>query len=215
MGVKFYLSLIAMAGLILVAIYKQFLLSDLDPMEFLFIYSIPSNMAISVFPHEPVVVYLGESNDPWIVASIAMMGTEIAGLLDYYVFVPILSHRFADNIKNTKDYQKSADWFMKQPFWTLVIAGFTPVPFFVFKFIAFSAKYSILKYLSALLVGRYPRYYLLALTGAIFQIPRNVILAIFIGMVLIYGLRWWKDYRFNRQNILNLEHKPEAEDVTN
>lgn len=212
MGVKFYLSLIAMVGLILAAIYKQFLLSDLDQMEFLFIYSIPSNMAISLFPHEPLVVYFGKTYDPIRIAAIVMGGTWIAGLLDYYVFVPILSHRFTGFITNTKDYQKSAEWFMKQPFWALVVAGFTPVPFFVFKFIAFSAHYSILKYMLALLIGRFPRYYLLALIGAVYQIPSNIILYIFIGMILIYILRWWKDYRFNRQSIPNF--KPEVEDIS-
>lgn len=215
MGVKFYLSLIAMAGLILVAIYKQFLLSDLDPMEFLFIYSIPSNMAISIFPHEPLVVYFGKTYDPINIAAIVMGGTWIAGLLDYYVFVPILSHRFTGFITNTKDYQKSAEWFMKQPFWALVVAGFTPIPFFVFKFIAFSVQYSIFKYMLALLIGRFPRYYLLALIGAVYQIPSSFILTIFIGMVLLYILRWWKDYRINRQNIPNLEPEPDVEDIAN
>jgi len=215
MGVKFYLSLIAMAGLILVAIYKQFLLSDLNPMEFLFIYSIPSNMAISIFPHEPLVVYFGKTYDPINIAAIVMGGTWIAGLLDYYVFVPILSHRFTGFITNTKDYQKSAEWFMKQPFWALVVAGFTPIPFFIFKFIAFSVQYSIFKYMLALLIGRFPRYYLLALIGAVYQIPSSIILTIFIGMVLLYILRWWNDYRINRQNILNLEPEPDAEDIAN
>jgi len=215
MGVKFYLSLIAMAGLILVAIYKQFLLSDLNPMEFLFIYSIPSNMAISIFPHEPLVVYFGKSHDPLIIAAVVMGGTWIAGLLDYYVFVPILSHRYTDFITSSNDYKKSTQWFMKQPFWALVVAGFTPVPFFIFKFISFSVQYSIFKYMLALLIGRFPRYYLLALIGAVYQIPSSIILAIFVGMIFIYILRWWKDYRFNRQNMLNLEPEPNVEDIAN
>ena len=212
MGAKFHFSWIIMTALILVAIFRQSILSEFDPMAFLFVYSIPSNMAISIFPHEPLVVYFGESYDPWRVASIVMIGTWIAGLLDYYVFVPILSHRYTDFIRDTKYYRKSKEWFMKQPFLSLVVAGFTPVPFFVFKFIAFSARYSILKYMLALLIGRFPRYYLLALTGAVFQIPGSIILAIFIGMVLLYVISGWRQYQHNRQSKLNLVPETDEED---
>ena len=50
----------------------------IHPLLNFFIYSIPSNTAISVFPHEPILIYLGKSYDPVILAIIGTMGTIVA-----------------------------------------------------------------------------------------------------------------------------------------
>ena len=70
------------------------------------------------------------------------------------------------------------------PFISLVIAGFTPIPFFPFKFMVYASKYSIRKYLAAVTVGRFPRYFLLAYAGFKLQIPNWIIFASFAAMVL-------------------------------
>lgn len=195
MSTKFYISLIAMAGLIFVGLYQQLLLSDFDSLAFLFLYSIPSNLAISIFPHEPFVVYFGTLYAPYLIAAIAMAGTLIAGILDYYVFAPIMEHRVTEFIRNTKDYKRASKLFNYQPFIAIVIGGFTPVPFFIFKLLAFANKYSVSKYLIALTVGRYPRYYLLAYMGSLFEIPPLIIFIIFVLMVLFYVINTWLKYR--------------------
>ncbi|UCG66690.1 MAG: VTT domain-containing protein [Deltaproteobacteria bacterium] len=174
--------------ILLVSIWKN-MSESVRPLLYFFIYSIPSNLAISLFPHEPVLVYLGATYSPIILACIVMVGTWIAGLLDYYVFVPLFTHRAVDRIKATSGYLTAVRWFSYQPFLTLIVAGFTPIPFFVFKFIAFAVKYPISKYLAALLVGRLPRYYLLALLGAVFDLPNWLIVGAFIIMLLLYALR--------------------------
>lgn len=188
-GRSFYASAGIMLGVILLVLIWKNMSESMRPLLYFSIYSIPSNLAISLFPHEPVLVYLGATYSPIILACIVMVGTWIAGLLDYYVFVPLLTHRAMDRIKATSGYQTAVRWFSYQPFLTLVVAGFTPIPFFIFKFIAFAVKYPIPKYLAALLVGRLPRYYLLALLGAVFDLPNWLIVGAFIIMLLLYALR--------------------------
>lgn len=178
-----------MLGVILALLIWKNMLESMRPLLYFFIYSIPSNLAISLFPHEPVLVYLGATYSPIILACIVMVGTWIAGLLDYYVFVPLFTHRAMDRVKATSGYQAAVRWFGYQPFLTLVVAGFTPIPFFIFKFIAFAVKYPMPKYLAALLVGRLPRYYLLALVGAVFNLPNWLIIGAFIIMLSLYVLR--------------------------
>jgi uncharacterized membrane protein YdjX (TVP38/TMEM64 family) len=69
------------------------------------------------------------------------------------------------------------------------VTGFTPIPFFPFKFLSFSLHYPLWKYLSALLLGRFPRYLLLAWVGYVIHIPGWLLIAIFGGAILAYAIK--------------------------
>ena len=173
-----------------------------DSYIYLALYSIPSNTAISLFPHEPVLVYFGKVGAIWPTAIWASAGTLVAGVMDYLVFVPVLNHEGIKGYKEKRLYRKMIGWFMKWPFWTLVIAGFTPVPFFPFKFLCFSISYPMWKFMSAVLVARFPRYLLYAFIGATIPIPNWVLIASVLVIFALYGvkavpagIRRWKTRR--------------------
>jgi membrane protein YqaA with SNARE-associated domain len=105
---------------------------------YLLFYSIPSNTAISLFPHEPVLIYYGKFADLWLSAAAATAGTVIAGWLDHRVFVPVLNYRRITSYKQSRFYRASTKLFMRYPFATLLVTGFTPIPFWPFKFLCFS-----------------------------------------------------------------------------
>lgn len=156
-----------------------------DGYLYLFFYSIPANTAISLFPHEPVLIYYGQFANLWISAAAATGGTLLAGYLDHRVFVPVLNYKKIASYKKSRFYRSSTDIFMRYPFATLVVTGFTPIPFFPFKFLCFSIHYPLYRYLSALTVARYPRYFVLAWVGATFGIPTWILIA---SVLVIFGL---------------------------
>ena len=134
------------------------ILQDFSSNSYLYLlfYAIPANSAVSVFPHEPVVIYFGSNGNVWYTAVAASMGTLIAGFLDHSVFVPVMNLQSLAGYKDKGWYQKIARLFMRYPFLVIVVTGFTPIPFFPFKFLAFSVHYPLWKYLTALLTGRFP-----------------------------------------------------------
>jgi membrane protein YqaA with SNARE-associated domain len=156
---------------------------------YLAFYSIPANAAISFFPHEPVLIYFGKFANLWLAAAAATVGTVVAGVMDHTVFVPLLNHRTVIAYKDKKLYRRSIDYFLKYPFATLVVAGFTPIPFFPFKFLSFSIHYPLKKYLAALVVARYPRYFLLAWLGAVTDIPNWLLFAAFLVVINLYMIK--------------------------
>jgi membrane protein YqaA with SNARE-associated domain len=160
-----------------------------DSYLYLGFYSIPSNTAISLFPHEPVLIYFGKVGNLWLTAIWASAGTLVAGVMDYLVFVPVLNHENISGYKKKKFYRKMVGWFMKWPFATLVFAGFTPVPFFPFKFLCFSISYPLWKFLSAVMVSRFPRYLLYAWIGATIPIPNWVLIASVVVIFALYGVK--------------------------
>lgn len=178
-----------MLALALVALVLM--LQDFSTSSYLYLafYAIPANSAISVFPHEPVVIWYGSQGSILWTAVAASVGTLVAGFLDHSVFVPVMNLKGLTGYKEKAWYQKAAGLFMKYPFTVIVVTGFTPIPFFPFKFLSFSLHYPLWKYLSALLVGRFPRYLLLAWIGYVIHIPGWLLIAIFGGAILAYAMK--------------------------
>jgi len=152
----------------------------------LFFYSIPANAAISVFPHEPAVVFCGQHFPAILIALVAAAGNLAAGWVDYHFFTPLLKMKFAKGYKKTKTYNKTLQWFNRAPFWVVVLFALTPLPFYVVKFFVFSSGYSMPRYIAAILVGRLPRFYLLALAGHFLKIPTWVMIIFFCGIFAVY-----------------------------
>lgn len=158
-----------------------------DSYLYLAFYTIPSNTALSVFPHEPVLLYFGKFGVLWIVALVATVGNLVAALLDHSVFVPVLNHRSLRGYKEKPLYHRAMALFRRAPFATVVLASLAPVPFWPVKFLAFSGGYPLPRYLAGIAVGRFPRYYLLAWLGAVIAIPTWVLVTAIVVVISIYA----------------------------
>ena len=82
------------------------MLQDFSTSSYLYLafYAIPANSAISVFPHEPVVIWYGSQGSILWTAIAASAGTLVAGFLDHSVFVPVM------NLKGLTGYKEKA-WY--------------------------------------------------------------------------------------------------------
>lgn len=158
-----------------------------DSYLYLAFYAIPSNTALSVFPHEPVLLYFGKFGVLWIVALAATAGNLVAGYMDHAVFVPVLNHRALRGYRDRALYRRAMAYFRRAPFATVAVASFAPVPFWPVKFLSFSGGYPLGRYLAAIALGRFPRYYLLAWLGAAIAIPTWILIALFLGVVGVYA----------------------------
>lgn len=157
------------------------------PLLTIFFYSIPSNCAICIVPHDPVIVWYGKTINLWSLSIAASLGTLVASYIDYKFFTPILNLQYATKYKSHQIYKKCYRWFYRIPFISIAVAGFIPIiPFSPFKFMVYSSKYPLFKYIVAVIIGRFPRYLLLALLGYSFQIPNWLIAGSFLillGMI--------------------------------
>lgn len=173
----------------------------------LYYYSIISNVYISVFPHEPALIFYGNLYPIMLVSLIAGIGSVIAGFIDYETFIPILHHKKIRKYYADKTvYTRSVYYFSKFPFLSIVVAALTPIPFYPFKFLSIASKYSLTRYLIALFVGRFPRYVYLAAIGSWISIPNWILLATFVMMFVLGSLgiirKKIRSARLSRQSTL-------------
>ena len=182
---KTYVAGAIMVALGVVGVLMMFLKPRVHPLLIMFFYSIPSNCAVSVFPHEPAMILYGKTVNAWHLATIATLGTLLAAFLDYRFFSTLLNIEVtAAHYRERPFYRKARSWFYKAPFVSLVVAGASPIPFFPFKFLVYASRYPIWRYLLAAALGRFPRYLVLALLGYVLKIPTWIIVGGFVVLVL-------------------------------
>lgn len=166
----------AAAGLFTVAGAAAVLLPEYRDLSLLFFYSIPANSFVP-FPHEPAMVYLGRSYHPLAVAVAAVAGTLIACFVDYRA----INHAFQNpRIKRTREsdvYKGAVHYFMKAPFFAIWFAALVPfIPFYIFRILSPASGYPFQRYLVAVFLGRFPRYFFFALIGNLLNLT-NLMLA--------------------------------------
>jgi membrane protein YqaA with SNARE-associated domain len=165
----------------------------------LFIYSFPSQFLIPIIPHEPVLLYFGKFYSPLTVALVDIAGTLLIEALNYSVFKYIIDTNFFQKMRHTKSAAKVVGLFNRAPFVALFVAGFTPVPFYPFRFLVVMAHYPIWKYLLAVFLSRTPRFYILALLGRAIKIPDYLIIVIFIILVASVNIPLLRKFFKKRQ----------------
>ncbi len=153
----------------------------------LFFYNFPSQFLIAIVPHEPVFLYFSKFYSPLSVTFIAIVGTSLAEVLNYSVFKYVGDLKPIQNVHTSKIVNKLIVLFNKAPFAALLIAGFTPVPFYPFRFLVVLARYPLFKYILAIFLSRTPRFYLLALFGYTIKIPDYLLPIIFIILTIPFS----------------------------
>lgn len=149
----------------------------------LFLYCFPAEFLIATVPHEPVLLYFGKFYSPLTVALISVIGTTLTEVMNYTVFKYVADLKVFRKMLESKAVQKTVNIFKKAPFIALWVAGFTPIPFYPFRFLVVIARYPIWKYLLAVMTSRGPRMYLLALAARVIQFP-DYALAVLMAVLI-------------------------------
>ena len=129
-----------------------------------FWYSIPGNSFI-LLPHEPAVIYAGTLYSPLLVAIVGGLATIPASAFDYRLFSMAFQLKPLAQIRQTRLSKLTEHAFSIQPWWTVVFFAASPIPFYPIRIVAPLYEYPAFRYVSAVFVGRVPRYYILAWGG--------------------------------------------------
>jgi membrane protein YqaA with SNARE-associated domain len=178
-GFVIALAVYAIAGVALLAFVP-----DLAGVFLLGAYCIPANSVIP-FPHEPAVLYFARYYDPLWIATAATAGSIIASFADYAVVGAAMRHRALASTRDSQLFQWASRWRRRAPFAIVVLFSFLPLPISIVRVLAPAIDFPIGRYVLAQLVGRFPRFFVLAWIGHAFAIPTWVLIAM---VILLLGL---------------------------
>ncbi len=149
----------------------------------LFLYCFPAEFIIATVPHEPVLLYFAKFYSPLTVALVSVTGTVLTEIVNYTVFKYMADLKVFRKMLASRVVQKTVHLFNKAPFAALWVAGFTPIPFYPFRFLVVIARYPIALYLLAVVTSRAPRMYLIALAARAIRFPDYMILIITVVLI--------------------------------
>ncbi len=159
-------------------------LRDSKSLWVLFLYCFPAEFIIATVPHEPVLLYFAKFYSPLTVALVSVAGTVLTEVLNYTVFKYVADLKLFQKMLASRAVQKTVHLFKKAPFIALWVAGFTPVPFYPFRFLVVVARYPLWKYIAAVIASRAPRMYIIALAARAIRLPDSAILII-TGVLIV------------------------------
>jgi uncharacterized membrane protein YdjX (TVP38/TMEM64 family) len=146
------------------------------------LYIVASTTFLAI-PHEPLVLLYGNHYGPYLPVLFGILPTIIGCYVDYLILTPLFKLKHAEKLKQTKFYVFSLKYFSKLPFITISLVALSPVPFYPVRFLSVASSYPVYRYASAVVLGRIPRFFILAVGGGMFDIPLVYIILIFIVFV--------------------------------
>jgi membrane protein YqaA with SNARE-associated domain len=150
------------------------------------LYAIPSHLLISFLPHEPALFAAATVYPPRVVATVGVIACSVAIILDYWLIGWFVSRRLVkEQVDKSRVYEIAKRIFQKAP--ALLVAGsaFAPVPFYPVKILAIASNYSVVRFIIAMAIGRWPRFLLLAIGGQRVDPPNRLLLYVGIGLALL------------------------------
>jgi membrane protein YqaA with SNARE-associated domain len=163
------------------------------------LYAVPAHLLISVLANEPVLLATAQNYPPAMVAIAGTIGCLVAIVMDYALIGWLVNQRLIRReLDDSAWFRWSQKVFARAPFLLVLVSALLPVPFYPVKILAIASDYSVSRFSLALLLGRLPRFYLLALAGQKVQAPKSALLSATIGLgaIAIWGL--WRTWRRNR-----------------
>ncbi len=160
------------------------------------LYAIPAHLLISFLPHEPYLFYVAKLYPPRLIATVGTVSCSAAIVLDYWLIGWFVNMGLVrSRLDQSRAYQIAERIFRKAPPLLIAGAALAPVPFYPVKILAIACDYPLIWFMIALAVGRWPRFYLLAVGGQKVQAPNSWLLWATLGLAVVAVLQIWRTRR--------------------
>lgn len=144
---------------------------------------------------EPVLMLFGRLYPPWLVAGVCMLAGVYIEFLSYHLYGYVAGREAARPVRESRLGRWARDVFAGRPFLATWFCAWSPVPFWVARFLAPLSDYPISRYLAANVLGRYPKLWLFASLGVWWNVSDRLLLGLAAACLLLGPVVW-----LSRQN---------------
>jgi uncharacterized membrane protein YdjX (TVP38/TMEM64 family) len=150
-----------------------------------FAYTATLNSGLIPFPTMTVAIFLGKSYSPFLVAVVGASGSAIASVIIYCLLTGLSKRKRMRRIEDNRLVRSLRALTRKSPFLSLTLFNLIPLPIEPARFSAILNRYSIARYVTAISLGRFARYLLLAALGEAFRVPNSVLLVLTAALIAV------------------------------
>jgi len=148
-----------------------------------FLYTATLNSGLIPFPTMTAVMFLGKNYSPLLVAAVGTSGSAVASIIIYYLLIGLSKKERMKKIENSRLIRSWKTLASKSPFLSLVVFNAIPLPVEPARFLAIFLRYNITRYVMAISLGRFIRYFLLAALGETFRISNGMLIVLTVALI--------------------------------
>jgi membrane protein YqaA with SNARE-associated domain len=151
--------------------------------------------SVAMLPGEPAALataqMLRSGNMPVLetaltVGFIGGMASGISAIADHAFLTWVRDHDRVQMLIDHPIAKRVLSLFDTMPFLTIYLFSFLPLPFFAVRVVSIAARYPVERYSLAAALGRFCRYFFIALVGAVYVFPDWVIGGAFVLLVVAF-----------------------------
>jgi uncharacterized membrane protein YdjX (TVP38/TMEM64 family) len=136
-------------------------------------------------PLGATTLYFARTAAPAVIAAVATAAAALAALLDWHLVRRVFRVRTLDQIRAHRLFVRAERWAKVAPFWTTFGFAALPLPFTIARVLVPLSGYPLPRYVAAVTLGRFPRFFVIASFGMLFDIPSWALAAMIGGGVAI------------------------------
>ncbi len=143
--------------------------------------------------YEPVLLGYGRLFPPLLLAITGAAASTAIECLNYHLYQKLLRVESVDRILVSPPVRRLMRLFFRRPFLTVWLCVLTPLPDWATRILASHSGYSVRRYLTAVMLARVPRFWLLAALGFHLELGAGVVLSVVAAsaVLALIGL-WWR-----------------------
>ncbi len=115
--------------------------------------------------YEPILLFYGQLHPTLLVALAGAFASAAAECLNYYLYRAMLGRAGMGRVMSSRAGRAVTTMFAKRPFFAVWMCAWSPLPDWAARVLASHTRYSIRRYLAAVLAGRIPKFWFLAAVG--------------------------------------------------
>jgi uncharacterized membrane protein YdjX (TVP38/TMEM64 family) len=143
--------------------------------------------AASLPPSSPTLM-AAKDNPPLLLASLASLAAAIAAVIDWWMVRRLFRVGTLERVRRHRLFERAERYAKVAPFLTIVVFAALPLPFMIPRVLMPLSGYPLPRYVAAVALGRFPRIFVIASFGRVFDVPTWALEALFAaGVALAAG----------------------------
>ena len=135
--------------------------------------------------YEPILLFYGQLYPPLAVALVGAVTATAAEYVNYYLYRAVLDCRALERVMSSNGTTAVTALFARRPFLAVWICSWSPLPDWAARILAAHSHYPIRRYLLPVVVGRIPKFWVLAAIGLHWMPSGWTLFAIAAGSALL------------------------------
>ena len=140
--------------------------------------------------YEPVLMLFGRVYPPILIGGLGILGTLYVEYLNYHLYQRVLGHSALKGMRRSNVIRGTIKLFQRAPFFTVWLCSWSPLPYWVVRFLSPMTGYPVRRHLVATFLGRFPRLWFFAALGLYWNISTRALVAISVGSIVAAVIIW-------------------------